>query len=86
MQKWTKKWRIYLNESKSAHVNFTNRRFEHIPVNVNNQMVPYANTTKYFGMTLWEARARACLNFIFCIGKERMPLSESVVVLYIASP
>ena len=26
MQKWTKKWRIHLNESKSVHVNFTNRR------------------------------------------------------------
>jgi hypothetical protein len=52
MQKWTKKWRIHLNESKSVHVNFTNRRFEHIPVNINNQMVPYANTVKYLGMTL----------------------------------
>jgi len=52
MQKWTKKWRIHLNKSKSVHVNFTNRRFEHIPVNINNQTVPYANTAKYLGMTL----------------------------------
>jgi len=63
MQKWTKKWRIHLNESKSVHVNFTNRRFEHIPVNINNQRVPYANTAKYLGMTLdtklrWKAHVK----------------------------
>jgi len=39
-----KKWHIQLNESKSVHINFTNRRLEHIPVTINNQKVPYANT------------------------------------------
>ena len=47
-----KKWHIQLNESKSVNINFTNRRLEHIPVTVNSQKVPYANTAKYLGMTL----------------------------------
>ena len=46
------KWHIQLNESKSVHINFTDRRFEHIPVTINNQKVLYANTAKYLGMTL----------------------------------
>jgi len=33
-------------ESKSVHINFTNRRFEQIPVTINNQNVPCANTAK----------------------------------------
>lgn len=60
---WTKRWRIKLNESKSVHINFTNRRLEHIPVIINNQIVPYANTAKYLGMTLdtklrWKAHVK----------------------------
>jgi hypothetical protein len=49
-----KKWNIHLHESKSVHtrINFTNRLCEHIPVTINNQNVPYANTAKYLGMTL----------------------------------
>ena len=51
-QKWTKKWHIGINESKSVHINFTNRPLENIPVIINNQKVPYDNTAKYIGMTL----------------------------------
>jgi len=66
IQKWTKKmaqWHIQINESKSVHINFTNRRFKHIPVTINNQKVPYANTAKYLGMTLdaklqWKAHVK----------------------------
>lgn len=50
--KWTKKWRIQLNESKSIHVNFTNQNVTWIPVNINSKQVPHANTAKYLGMTL----------------------------------
>lgn len=49
---WTKKWRIKLNENKSTCINFTNLRVEHIPIMINSQKVPYANTAKYLGMTL----------------------------------
>jgi hypothetical protein len=63
IQTWTKKWNIQLNETKSVHINFTNRLCEHIPVTTNNQKVPYANTAKYLGMTLdaklrWKAHVK----------------------------
>ncbi|KAL1487554.1 hypothetical protein ABEB36_015773 [Hypothenemus hampei] len=44
---WTKQWRIKLNETKSIHVNFTNKKKQHIPVNINNIPIPYADTAKY---------------------------------------
>lgn len=49
---WTKKWRTQLNESKSIHINFTYKNIHYIPVNINLNIVPYANTAKYLGMTL----------------------------------
>ena len=60
---WTRKWRIRLNESKSVHVNFTNRNIQHIPVNTNNNQIPYSNTAKYLGITLdaklrWKAHVK----------------------------
>ena len=60
---WTKKWRIKLNESKSTHVSFTNKKITHIPVTINEQQVPYSNTAKYLGMTLdtklrWKAHVK----------------------------
>jgi hypothetical protein len=35
IQTWTKKWNIQLNETKSVHINITNRHCEHIPVTIN---------------------------------------------------
>jgi hypothetical protein len=49
---WTKKWRIKLNESKSVHIDFTNRRITQRPIYINGTQIPYANTAKYLGMTL----------------------------------
>ena len=49
---WTKKWRIKLNESKSTHINFTHRNIVNLPIFMNNNEVPYANTAKYLGFTL----------------------------------
>lgn len=49
---WTKTWRIKLNETKSIHINFTNKKDRYIPIRMNNVNIPYANTAKYLGMTL----------------------------------
>ena len=43
---WTKQWLIKLNEDKSLHVNFTNKRCHYLPIHVNGK------TAKYLGMTL----------------------------------
>lgn len=60
---WTKKWRIKLNETKSAHVDFTNKRTQHHPVRINDVQIPYENTAKYLGITLdaklrWKAHVK----------------------------
>lgn len=49
---WTKMWRIKLNETKSVHVNFTNKKINNLPIYMNGSVVPYANTAKYLGFTL----------------------------------
>jgi hypothetical protein len=48
----TRKWRMKLNESKSVHIDFTNNKIRQQPISINGTKVPYANTPKYFGMTL----------------------------------
>lgn len=60
---WTVKWRIRLNETKSIHVNFTNKVCQQMPVNIKNTPVPYSNTAKYLGITLdaklrWKAHVK----------------------------
>lgn len=60
---WTKKWRIKLNESKSTHIDFTNRSPNYTPVYINGCIIPYENTAKYLGMTLdaklrWKAHVK----------------------------
>lgn len=60
---WTVKWRIKLNETKSVHVDFTNKNINHQAVFINNIIIPYENTAKYLGMTLdaklrWKAHVK----------------------------
>ena len=40
---WIKKWRIKLNESKSTHINFTNKKVNPVALEINRQVIPYAN-------------------------------------------
>lgn len=62
--KWTKQWRIKLNETKSVHVNFTNKLLKDPPtLDINGTVIPYENNAKYLGMTLdaklrWKAHIR----------------------------
>lgn len=52
LQDWTSKWRIKMNETKSVHVDFTNRKIDYFPVFLNGKSIPHANEAKYLGMTL----------------------------------
>ena len=49
---WTRKWLIKLNETKSVNVDFTNTSCQHIPLTINDKVMPHSNTAKYLGMTL----------------------------------
>lgn len=52
LQDWTSRWRIRMNEAKSVHVDFTNRKLGYLPVHLNGVIIPHANEAKYLGMTL----------------------------------
>jgi hypothetical protein len=52
INKWTRQRLIKLNEDKSTHVNFTNRRCHRIPIIMNGKTIPHSQTAKYLGMTL----------------------------------
>ena len=63
VKSWTRKWRMKLNETKSVHIDFTNKCIEHKPICINHQVVPYENTAKYLAMTLdaklrWKPRVK----------------------------
>lgn len=45
-------WRIKLNESKSTHIDFTNKYIQYHPINIFGSTIPYSNNAKYLGMTL----------------------------------
>lgn len=50
---WAQTWCIKLNESKSVHVNYTNKKIHnHIYIIVNGTVIPHSNSAKYLGMTL----------------------------------
>lgn len=74
---WTKMWRIKLNETKSVHVNFTNRRINIIRIKIDSQDVPYSDSVKYLGMTL-DAR----LNWKEHIKKKRDELNYKYRKMY----
>jgi folylpolyglutamate synthase/dihydropteroate synthase len=54
---WIKQWCIILNEIKSVHVNFTNRRVGYIQVTINGNQIPHSNMAKYLG-TMLDAKLR----------------------------
>lgn len=52
IQKWTADDGTKLNETKSVEVVFTNRNYVHIPLILNNIIIPNSNSSKYLGLTL----------------------------------
>ena len=51
-QKWLSKWRIRVNESKSSHVTFTNKKCTCSSVYINWKIVPNNNSVKYSDLHL----------------------------------
>jgi hypothetical protein len=49
---WTKQWLIKINEDKSLHVNFTNKRCRYLPTHINGKIITHSQTAKYLGMAL----------------------------------
>ena len=43
---WTKQWLIKLNEDKSKHVNFTNKRCHYLPIHMNGKTVPHSQNSE----------------------------------------
>jgi hypothetical protein len=52
IQEWCMKWRIRLNESKSVHIVFTNKKIEHRPIVISGKEIPNKSSVKYLGMHL----------------------------------
>jgi len=44
LNKWTRKCLVKLNEAKSIHVCFTNKRYQHIPLTVNYKVVRHSHS------------------------------------------
>lgn len=73
IEKWTKKWRIKINESKSQHIIFTKCRKISPNIEINNKAIPQAESVKYLGMHLdktltwrthiWKKRQQLNLKF-----------------------
>jgi len=52
IEKWLKKWKIKINESKSSHITFTLRKGHCPAVNIKQTIIPQTETVKYRRTTL----------------------------------
>jgi hypothetical protein len=52
LEAWLNTWRVEVNETKSAHVTFTNRRIDCPAVTINRTQLPVTNEVKYLGLIL----------------------------------
>jgi hypothetical protein len=52
LETWLNTWRVKVNETKSAHVTFTNRRTVCPAVTINGTQLPVTNKVKYLGLIL----------------------------------
>jgi hypothetical protein len=52
LETWLNTWPVKVNETKSVHVTFTNRRTKGPAVTINGTQLPVANKVKYLGLIL----------------------------------
>lgn len=52
VSEWSTKWRIKINEDKSANITFTNKQITCPDVTLNNKILPKTDDIKYLGMHL----------------------------------
>jgi len=52
IEKWLKKWKIKVNESKSSHIKFTLRKGHCPAVNINQTIIPKTEVVKCLGTAL----------------------------------
>jgi hypothetical protein len=50
IEKWLKKWKIKVNESRSSHITFTLRKSHCPAVNINQTIIPHTEVVKYLGL------------------------------------
>jgi len=50
IEKWLKKWKIKVNESKSSHITFTLQKGHCPAVNINQTIIPQTEVVKYLGL------------------------------------
>jgi hypothetical protein len=49
-EKWTRKWQLKINETKSAHITFTLWKVTCPPLYINQTSIPQTDTVKYLGL------------------------------------
>ena len=52
IQNWFHRWRIHVNETKSTHFTFTNKKITRPTVHLNSNIIPYSDLVKYLGLHL----------------------------------
>ena len=52
IQTWFHRWRIHVNETKSNHITFTNKKIICPSVYLNSKIIPYSDSVKYLGLHL----------------------------------
>jgi hypothetical protein len=50
IEKWLHKWRIKVNQNKSTHITFTNRKGQCSSISTNQTTIPQGSTVKYLGL------------------------------------
>jgi len=50
IEQWTRKWRLKINETKSAHIAFTLRKGTCPPLYINQSTIPQTDMVKYLGL------------------------------------